>query len=183
MSYHIDCECGRTITVRASDAGAEKKCLCGRTNRVPKLSELRQIAGEAAFTVGAVDRIRALQQIGKIPFGECMLCGNPTKAAVECEIVCEAPWVKKRSILFWIFACMTLGFVVAAFVKRKEESDEEVHGKDTVIRIPISLCPTCESTHPMGLHVLVYNLLRSNSTYRHLFEEYPNLQIAVVGRL
>jgi hypothetical protein len=44
MKYETDCECGRVVTVKATDAGATVACRCGRKLDVPSLSQLRQIA-------------------------------------------------------------------------------------------------------------------------------------------
>lgn len=40
MNYYFDCECGRRIPVRATQADTEFRCACGKINRLPALSKL-----------------------------------------------------------------------------------------------------------------------------------------------
>ncbi len=43
MEYAVPCDCGRSLIVRAGDAGATKSCDCGKQLRIPPLSVLREL--------------------------------------------------------------------------------------------------------------------------------------------
>ncbi len=42
MDYTVSCSCGRSLIVRAGDAGATKSCDCGNQLQIPPLSVLRE---------------------------------------------------------------------------------------------------------------------------------------------
>jgi hypothetical protein len=42
MDYIVPCDCGRSLIVRAGDAGATKSCDCGKQLQIPPLSVLRE---------------------------------------------------------------------------------------------------------------------------------------------
>src|SRR4051794_36101257 len=44
--FSLDCLCGRTIAVLASQAGSKVRCDCGAELDVPSLSRLRDLAGK-----------------------------------------------------------------------------------------------------------------------------------------
>jgi hypothetical protein len=44
MEYQLPCECGQMITVSEGSAGATIPCGCGRSVKVPSLSDLRLLA-------------------------------------------------------------------------------------------------------------------------------------------
>ncbi len=50
MSYAVTCDCGRSLAVRAGDAGAQKTCDCGASVTVPSLSALQKSADSAPTT-------------------------------------------------------------------------------------------------------------------------------------
>jgi hypothetical protein len=60
MSFSIDCDCGRQISVQASQAGTTIPCDCGATLRVPRLSRLRELAGQGAYESGTIDTIQRM---------------------------------------------------------------------------------------------------------------------------
>jgi len=45
MNYYFDCECGRRIPVRATQADTDLACVCGKLNRLPALSKLSKERG------------------------------------------------------------------------------------------------------------------------------------------
>ena len=42
MEYNVPCACGRSLIVRASDAGTFRSCECGNQIHIPQLSVLRE---------------------------------------------------------------------------------------------------------------------------------------------
>lgn len=47
MEYTVTCDCGRSLNVRAGDAGTTKPCGCGTELQIPPLSVLRESANHA----------------------------------------------------------------------------------------------------------------------------------------
>lgn len=52
MDYTVPCNCGRSLIVRAGDAGATKSCDCGNQLQIPPLSVLRE---SPSLGVGSTD--------------------------------------------------------------------------------------------------------------------------------
>ena len=47
MAYQLACECGKSVQVEETAAGATTVCQCGRSVVVPSLRELRRLSGVA----------------------------------------------------------------------------------------------------------------------------------------
>ena len=95
MNYHAVCECGHSLPVTADQAGSEVVCGCRRSVRVPRLSELRNAAGEGAYESGILDTIRRMAREGRLPVGNvCQLSGRPTSDVARVLVECERKWVR-----------------------------------------------------------------------------------------
>jgi hypothetical protein len=89
-TYAVVCPCGAKIPVEKSAAGSQVACPCGAMANVPRLSELRRSAGEEAFTLSTVDRIRQLINEGEIPLGGFWLLSmRPTTGVAHVRVECE----------------------------------------------------------------------------------------------
>jgi hypothetical protein len=55
MDYTVACDCGRSLVVRAGDAGTQRVCLCGATVSIPALSILQQPTQSNSHTEGQLD--------------------------------------------------------------------------------------------------------------------------------
>src|SRR5262245_5627582 len=98
--FRIDlpCSCGGNVTARIKDAGGAIPCSCGKLVTVPKLSELRTLAGGDPFVTNPVEAIRKLQRQGIDPTnGKCVACGSLATATYQCHASCEASHLKKAS--------------------------------------------------------------------------------------
>jgi hypothetical protein len=74
MAYFVNCPCGERLAVKATIAGSTIQCACGRDVPVPRLSELRQAAGQGAFEAGIVDTIRRMIADGELPPWNAVCC-------------------------------------------------------------------------------------------------------------
>src|SRR5262245_55013132 len=104
MTFSISCDCSNRLEVTASQAGAEISCSCGRTMRVPALSQLRQLAGQGAYEAGTIDTIHRMIRDGELPYGHtCAISGHPTSDTYDLNVQCESRWIKEpveRGYLF-----------------------------------------------------------------------------------
>src|SRR5947207_9039133 len=71
VEYSIDCECGATNPVSASQAGGSLACRCGRVLRVPRLSQLRMAKGLSAHETNIRDSIVRMIRDNVLPWGQC----------------------------------------------------------------------------------------------------------------
>lgn len=79
MSYSFPCECGRTATVEAGQAGTTVTCPCGRAHTVPSLTKLRQTPPT---------RTEFVQSMGEESRTEFVIQGKELGECVE-EYQCE----------------------------------------------------------------------------------------------
>jgi len=183
MDFTISCPCGTQLKVTSADAGATKQCRCGRINSVPSLSKLRVNSGQKAYNVDVAEKIRYMRAAGElVTRGTCVYCGAMTDHVLECVVECERPYIKGRG--YWSTAFFgVFGSIFSAFwlVKtlNQEYLDNEVHGRDLTVHIPLPLCPSCSAEarkDPSHLR----NLTSSVPLYGELLEQYPQAHITIV---
>jgi hypothetical protein len=96
MQYELHCECGETLHVRETAAGAKEQCRCGRTLVVPSLHELRRSAGLPALGLSPEKVVETLLLAGKLPEEDhCILCGTPTDGLLCCRTECERAYTQR----------------------------------------------------------------------------------------
>src|SRR5262245_65246464 len=89
-AFSVNCECGATIEVSASQAGGTISCRCGRTISVPRLSKLRMAKGLAAHETSVRDTIARMIRDGELPWGQCCaVTGMPTDDVMWFDVQCE----------------------------------------------------------------------------------------------
>jgi hypothetical protein len=143
----IACTCGRAVTARAKDAGGSIACSCGKLVAVPRLSELRTLAGADAFTTNPAEAIRKLQNEGLNPAGHnCLGCGSPPAVEYRCVAVCEKSYLHKNDVsddsdlLTQIFTSLlllrTLGI---ALLTRRKTIEMERRGHDIQVSFTLPL--------------------------------------------
>jgi hypothetical protein len=86
--FSLDCPCGQTVTVAASQAGSAVRCACGAELKVPSLGRLRELSGKDRYESGPGDTIRRIIQSGELPAGRtCVLSGQPTDDVLLFEVL------------------------------------------------------------------------------------------------
>jgi hypothetical protein len=179
MEYELDCECGNTIRVRETAAGAREQCPCGRTLVVPSLHELRRRAGLHQPELPIETVVETLLLARKLPADDrCALCGTATDGLIWCTTECERAYVQSGRPARWVYllGLLTFGWVGAAVVHATAEDDRE-WGKDRVFPLPLRVCAGCRPRldGPSALRSALWRV----PVYRRLLEKYPGARITV----
>jgi Domain of unknown function (DUF1922) len=140
MAYEVRCECGRALTVEETSAGAALPCDCGRTVQVPRLSELKRQAGQAAFRPRATLVIEHMLAAGELPPANCACCGVATDDILHATTLCERARKAKdsRSLLPLYLLFGLVGLLIWA-----GRPEPQVAGDNLFVRTPLRLCPNC----------------------------------------
>ena len=180
MEYRIDCPCGHYQMVRETAAGATLACACGKTLQVPKLSELRKIAGLTNDGMSPEATIQFLLIGNKLPVGnQCAHCGAETNSIVIVETDCSPP-VPRASEL--IRLANNVLYVLAIFISPwvllfpREQGREET-ATLILLPLPVRVCPACQPA--LDDPAKVKRCLLKDPDYRRLLEKYPNANIAI----
>lgn len=181
MSYAISCECGRQLTVQATDAGTHLPCSCGRQVKVPTLGRLARAAGEPMRTLSASEKVRVLVAAGELPTGTtCVRCQFPTDGVLECSVECERPYTKKRlfweGVLVYLFAPLWFSMVAKSYYDKPE-----VHGRETLVKTPLRVCGDCQQRFRGGAHSSeLWQLLNSVPEYAALLQAFPSAHVVAI---
>lgn len=185
MDYFVECLCGKQSPVNPALAGSTILCDCGRTVTVPRLSALRQAAGQGAFEAGIVDTVRRGIATGELPsIRQCALTGEVTDDTVEVLVVCERKWLRGPGKRRWAFAILTVLFLpfwplwILLSWALLDEKREEL-GRNTVVRLPLRVRGD-QRVQVMRLSQRrLRRLLRMEPVYAKLLEEYPGATMRV----
>jgi hypothetical protein len=185
LQVALDCDCGRPIAARAKDAGTTIACTCGNLVAVPKLSELRLLAGADAFVTNPAEAILKLQREGNEPGGDkCVMCGSATPVFYQCLAICEQSHVKKNrasqsnGLLRWLF----LPFIVNVLISmRAEDETIDRHGHDLEVKFRLPLCDLCKTAagNPTRPN-LAKKLMVRVPQYKQLLDYYPGLSLTII---
>jgi hypothetical protein len=183
LEFSLTCGCGRTIIARAKDAGGSLACPCGGQMAVPKLSELRTMAGYHAYTTNPAEAIRRAQSQGIDPAGDsCVLCGSPTPVLYTCHAVCESSHVKKgasdaNDFLKWLLLPLILNLLD---LLRPKETQSDRQGHDVEVTFTLPVCDQCAATCGSVVRPAVAKRLMANvPMYRELLDFYPRMSLKV----
>ena len=183
MDFSISCPCGKTTSVTAVQAGSEVRCLCGKLNAVPSLSELRHGAGQARYNLETRGPDQAGSGRASLAFGRrCAKCGLQTSGTLCFVVECEQPWSTGggfwKHFFLWLLAPVWIWGVLL-----RDYKSDEVFGRETVVEIPVRMCPDCQaavrnspSTRAMTA------LLHTIPLYHQLLREYPKATIGISGK-
>lgn len=138
--FEIACQCGRRIEVSERDAGLSLGCECGQSLTVPRLSELRQQSGHHPFHTNIADIVRDAVDCEDFLANRCAGCGSDKCQRINLWVECERAASSELSGL--VHLCALILRVVIF------EDPRDAHGHEKVIRLPLSLCPTCHSQIP-----------------------------------
>jgi hypothetical protein len=178
--FFVECVCGRYVGVTAGMAGTEAACECGHVLPVPGLSELRRKAGHEPYGDDAVVLIRrALAERDSLPGDNCVGCGSSTQQSLVCVAECERPARERRGCARHLIAFVSLPFYLFAEMTERWRK-EELHGRETVLHIPITVCRNCRARiagvqHGQALRAVVERV----PEFRRLLEQYPNTELTI----
>jgi hypothetical protein len=182
MKYSVECNCGRTLPVEATQAGSTLVCTgCNQAVPVPRLSKLRVAAGETAIPLNAAERVRQAVHNGTLPSNSvCPVTGGVADSTAVFLVRCESSWRKggqtstAQLIVFWLF----LGWigVLIAMLRNRET---EIHGRETVVTAPLRVSTAGLLQLSRGWSQSALRaLLASVPQYAELFHEYPSAEIS-----
>lgn len=190
MEFDIACNCGRRLTVGASNSGQEIPCSCGAMVKVPRLSELRQSVGQGAYSSGVVDEMRDGIRDGKLPLEtECVSCNQPTEATVRFSVECERPfssgmsetsfWLQLLGIGVFALICPIVWIVFLLRLLDRKRQQRTILGREVAVDVPMRCCEACAASRGLSNRNAKARLAASES-YRELFKQYPQ---AIVRRI
>ena len=183
MSYRVPCACGGAVEVKAADAGADLPCRCGRTVRVPLLSQLRRSAGESPASGSVIDTITFLVNDGKLPPDSCCaVSGLPCDETHRFYVECERMWVKggwtTGSILFNVIAWFVVPFWTLKLLLTRNEPPELL-GRERGVYVPLRVRSEFKPKLRKMSQAQLRAMLRSVEIYQKLLDQYPNATIHV----
>ena len=144
MSFSVRCQCGKTIPVSETDAGALLECTCGEVVQVPALSELRRQAGLPAYTASAADQIAYMLAHRELPQPQCAGCGMLTEETVDASVDCEKTWTKDPSVLTHVFVALVSPWIWAIWSGQQMYRQEgREFGRGLTVYLPLRLCSAC----------------------------------------
>jgi len=189
MEYRIDCPCGEHQIVRESAAGAVLTCACGNALHVPKLSQLRAIAGQPSDNVRPEVLIEWMLRAAQLPTcTTCAFCGGETAAIVIVHTDCSPRF--HRVFEFLDFAKRVFEFVAKIVVRMviallsglifwSWESNNEERAPLKIYLLPIRVCPACTSA--LRDPAIIKRCMRKEPEYRRLLDKHPHAKIVLVS--
>lgn len=182
--YSIRCDCGQVLFVQPSQAGGERRCACGELVKVPRLSELRRLAGETPPHVSATEIVRHMLAAGQASPGE--LCAYSRQRADDLmyfSVVCSVPYSEPVPRGFWMGLLDAFGSPIAALrpsALAAAVTDPGVSiGHENIFRLPLRVAAEHQ---PMVKQLEEHdwiNLLATVPLYARLFQEHPGLRVSV----
>lgn len=142
MDFPLSCECGTTHTVSGGLAGTTFECGCGRELKIPSLKTLRETAGLTGVEISPEDQVRSLVDEGRLPGPDCVSCGLPADNVIPLVADCEQQFALHSGSQFWV-RLLGVWFAPLWALTRRAAETVEIHGRDTVVPVPIAMCGTC----------------------------------------
>lgn len=189
----LPCPCGASIPVTPGQAGTEVSCRCGKIVPVPRLAQLRLMAGKDPYATNPVDRIDNMQRAGQLKLTErCAGCLKRTDGVMRLEVCCERTYAEETTgssgDLSWlmIFGIFKLSRLLADAISpgshpRVEES--KVLGREMVARIQLRVCASCQDDHAQSMsRETLVAWLRTVPIYAELLDMYPEAEIIPLKR-
>lgn len=187
LQVAIACDCGKEIIANQGNAGTEVDCECGASTTIPRLSKIRELAGESAYATNSVDRLRVAISNGSLLTDEkCCFCSSLIGTRYSCTIVCEesyvhrAPETRSLNIGGIAIAAMMKMFLPFWILFSKKESTEhaEVRGNDVMIDFPVLICEACERIEGSPQRTsTARKAIRSMPECEELLSGYPKAKI------
>jgi hypothetical protein len=150
---------------------------------VPRLSDLRQAAGEARFESGTIGTIRRMIADGSLPPRECVLTGEPTEGVCYVKIQCESVWIRSTGTSNWwlILLVPILPFwsLLRVLTLQAPGRTREYLGRDTFVSVPVSVCNVQQDRLRWMSPWELSRLLRKIPIYAKLLDEYRGARLSV----
>lgn len=183
MGLFVQCECGATLPVDASEAGTTIACSCQRSLEVPRLSALRALAGSADDYGSVLERVRSQIKRGELPNNViCPMTGGQATTTLWLEILCEREWSRRtdaddgQAMLFLMFGGW-LGMLFAVM----HGGGRETLGSDVSIMAPLRLSQAgAAKIERMRWQRSLKRVLATTPIYKELLQAYPQARVVRV---
>lgn len=174
MGYQVTCGCGKSVSVRSSDAGTTRRCECGRDVEVPSLHHLRLSAGEEALSPAL--RLQTKLGAGLLPgVCGCALCGCEPAPSVLVYLECEREQVGGRGEKADLLAgCLLFGALWLVLAANRREPRVR-HGTDVFFYVPLPLCEACRAD--VSDPAVLVRALRTIPDYADLLDRHPETRV------
>jgi len=110
MEFELPCDCGRRVSVSAVQAGTTVTCDCGQAMSVPRLGELRKLAGlePTAFEPTFIQDIQQAVDSNN-PFASPLSAPHTTSPSTE-RSYARLLWIEGRASRSEFWALILLGY-------------------------------------------------------------------------
>lgn len=172
----IYCGCGKKHVVTEGAADSTLACSCGRDVRVPRLRELRRLAGESSAPSPEL-RLEHFLTTEPVELGRhCSHCGAPTDGRIEVVVECERSWTKSGDGGFWthFLGYLFLGWIGLILVRANRTPDRQF-GADKIYHLPLRVCGHCQPL--LKDFSVARDCLMQTPVYGDLLDKFPNAVI------
>jgi hypothetical protein len=185
-TYSVDCPCGASVAVAATEAGSTKVCRCGRELRIPRLSQLRVASGLDPGESNVRDTIERMIRQGELPAGQrCHVSEFPTDDVLWFDVQCERAYQKGAASRRWMglftflsfFTCWPIMLFMWLMYRDHSAATVERVGRDTVIGVPLRISRESAAAVKKMSQSKLKNLLRQVPIYERLLATYPEARI------
>jgi hypothetical protein len=177
--FSVDCQCGATIAVNASQAGGAVAFPCGENVAVPPLFKIRTRVGLIAHETNIRDSIARMIEDQLLPWGQCCAVTEmPTDDVMWFDIQCEATYTKGGRIhpLLAIWGLLSPLGLLALAMRSREPT--EIHGRDIVIRVPLLVQQDQQAGLRKSRQRRLKAVLSKVPVYEELFRDHPKAKIS-----
>jgi hypothetical protein len=174
--FSLDCSCGHTMVVQATQAGTTVLCRCGAQVKVPSLSKLREIAGQHAYETSSIDVIHGMLQRGELPAGGlCAVSGDPTEDVVELHVEAERNYRAGDNRLYLLLSILVSPlFLLGLFQKPRPDV-----GRETIVPTPLRVAAVYHAKVRRSGQRALKRWLRGIPIYAKLLEEYARARVRI----
>ena len=142
---------------------------------MPCLSDLRRSAGQEAYELSTVDRVRKMVAEGLLPSpGLCVVSQRPTQEKMYFTIACETPEAVGGYSSGWLMVFRIFSPLLARLARREQP---KLLGREIVVRVPLSISADCQPAVRKMSSTRLRELLGTVPAYAQLLQEYPCAQI------
>ena len=184
MSYFFKCECGRKIEVETTQSGLMIRCACSRDVRVPRMSALREAAGETPYAQTMLDQIEGMIQEGKLPQENarnmCPVSDRGTDAVAFVNIQCERNITPMDTSGLKVAALLFLGHTITSLLTLARDRVNEGEQRYRGITVPVRISSTAEKKFARLRSSQLKEILCETPIYAQLLAEYPDAMLTFV---
>jgi len=178
VDFSLECSCGQTLVVKATQAGTTMLCPCGAQVKVPSLSKLRERAGQPAYETGTIDVILGMLKRGELPAGDrCAVSGDATEDVVELQVEAERIYRAGDNLKLAVILSVLVSpfFLLMAFFQKTRPD----FGRETIVPTPLRVAGAYHAKVRNAGQRALKRWLRTVPIYAKLLDEYPRAWVRI----